>query len=87
MLRAGQTCTRAELLEQVWQMAPDTPTNILDVYVNYLRRKLNAASSPIGAPPIETVRGVGYRMAAAPIQFPPPAHLAAGQPHTSAVRA
>lgn len=87
MLRAGQTCTRAELLEHVWQMAPDTPTNILDVYVNYLRRKLSAASSPTGAPPIETVRGVGYRMAAQALQLPTPAHLAAAQPHTSAVPA
>jgi DNA-binding response OmpR family regulator len=87
MLRSGQTCTRAELLEQVWQMAPDTPTNILDVYVNYLRRKLGSASSPAGAPPIETIRGVGYRMAAHSMQLPSPAHLTAHQPHASAARA
>jgi DNA-binding response OmpR family regulator len=64
MLRRGQTCTRAELLEQVWQMAPETSTNVLDVYVNYLRRKL-AASTELqpGAVLIETVRGIGYRMA------------------------
>jgi DNA-binding response OmpR family regulator len=62
MMRRGQVCTRAELLAQVWQLGPDTPTNVLDVYVNYLRRKLSlsAVSSPA---PIETVRGVGYRMA------------------------
>lgn len=65
MLRAGQTCTRGELLEHVWQMTPETPTNVLDVYVNYLRRKLAAVSGPQrGAALIETVRGVGYRMAA-----------------------
>ncbi len=86
MLRAGQTCTRAELLEQVWQMAPETPTNILDVYVNYLRRKLSGASSPTGATAIETVRGVGYRMAAHPAHLPV-AHLASPQPHATAVRA
>jgi DNA-binding response OmpR family regulator len=63
MLRRGQTCSRAELLEQVWQMAPDTPTNVLDVYVNYLRRKLGAVSNTPAAL-IETVRGIGYRMAA-----------------------
>jgi DNA-binding response OmpR family regulator len=64
MLRRGQICTRAELLEQVWQMAPETPTNVLDVYVNYLRRKLTAATEaePAGAA-IQTVRGIGYRMA------------------------
>src|ERR1700752_3832576 len=44
MLRRGQNCSRAELREQVWQMAPDTPTNVLDVYVNYLRRKLGAVT-------------------------------------------
>lgn len=66
MLRRGQTCTRAELLEQVWQMTPETPTNVLDVYVNYLRRKLavGTESQPNGAY-IETVRGIGYRMSAA----------------------
>lgn len=66
MLRRGQTCTRAELLEQVWQMTPETPTNVLDVYVNYLRRKLaiSTESQPAGGALIETVRGIGYRMAA-----------------------
>ena len=65
MLRRGQICTRAELLEQVWQMPPETPTNVLDVYVNYVRRKLGAASEvqPTGAL-IETIRGIGYRMGA-----------------------
>ena len=63
MLRNGQTCTRGELLEQVWQMAPETPTNVLDVYVNYLRRKL-AAASDAQISLIETVRRTGYRMAA-----------------------
>ncbi|HTV09649.1 MAG TPA: response regulator transcription factor [Candidatus Aquilonibacter sp.] len=68
MLHQGETCSRAELLEKVWQMAPDTATNVLDVYVNYLRRKLSAvveAELPGGAV-IETVRGSGYRMALRP---------------------
>jgi DNA-binding response OmpR family regulator len=86
LLRAGQTCTRAELLDQVWQMAPETPTNILDVYINYLRRKLSAVSSPESGGPIETVRGIGYRMATRSAQLPHIAHLAAGQPHATAVR-
>jgi DNA-binding response OmpR family regulator len=65
MLRHGQICTRAELLDQVWQMPPETPTNVLDVYVNYVRRKLAAATEVQSAAAlIETVRGIGYRMAA-----------------------
>jgi DNA-binding response OmpR family regulator len=75
MLRRGQTCSRAELLEQVWQMAPETPTNVLDVYVNYLRRKLGAASDAHAAL-IETVRGTGYRMAAHPAELPAAARMA-----------
>lgn len=63
MLRQGETCSRAELLEKVWQMAPDTTTNVLDVYVNYLRRKLAAVEAKLpGSAIIETVRGSGYRM-------------------------
>ena len=63
MLRQGATCSRGELLEQIWQMAPDTATNVLDVYVNYLRRKL-AADCEVepGGAVVETVRGSGYRM-------------------------
>jgi DNA-binding response OmpR family regulator len=66
MLRRGDCCTRAELLQEVWQMAPESGTNVLDVYVNYLRRKLSATQteSQAGAALIETVRGSGYRMAA-----------------------
>jgi DNA-binding response OmpR family regulator len=74
MLRRGQTCSRAELLEQVWQMAPETPTNVLDVYVNYLRRKLGTASDPHTAL-IETVRGIGYRMAARSAELPAAARI------------
>ena len=81
MLRRGQACSRAELLEQVWQMAPETPTNVLDVYVNYLRRKLGAVSDAPTAL-IETVRGIGYRMGTRPAELPAAAgistsHLAA----------
>jgi DNA-binding response OmpR family regulator len=64
MLRQGATCSRGELLSQVWQMTPEASTNVLDVYVNYLRRKLGAVCEielPGGAL-IETVRGSGYRM-------------------------
>ncbi len=65
--RRGMCCSRAELLREVWQMSPDTGTNVVDVYINYLRRKL-AAAHPLdkigGARPklIETVRGSGYML-------------------------
>jgi DNA-binding response OmpR family regulator len=53
----GRCVSRADLLKQVWEMNPEAGTNVVDVYVNYLRRKLkdNGAS-----PLIQTVRGQGY---------------------------
>jgi DNA-binding response OmpR family regulator len=68
MLRHGECCTRAELLRDVWHVAPDAATNIVDVYINYLRKKL-AGLLVEGAKPaavIETVRGTGYRLCAVP---------------------
>jgi DNA-binding response OmpR family regulator len=64
LMRQGRCCNRRELLSEVWQMSPDAGTNVVDVYVNYLRRKLGAASldGDIGYNVIETVRGEGYRM-------------------------
>ena len=64
MMRRGQSCSRSELLREVWQMSPDAGTNVVDVYVNYVRRKL-AAVNPQGDltnSVIETIRGEGYRM-------------------------
>ncbi len=52
----GRTCSRTELLREVWQMTPDAGTNVVDVYVNYLRKKLG------GSEAIATVRGEGYAM-------------------------
>jgi len=63
--RRGNCCTRGELLTEVWQMSPDTGTNVVDVYVNYLRKKLAAAVPDAGPGTdsvIETVRGSGYRL-------------------------
>lgn len=62
--RRGKCCTRSELLREVWQMSPDAGTNVVDVYINYLRKKM-AAAHPDGhssVPVIETVRGEGYRL-------------------------
>jgi two-component system, OmpR family, response regulator len=55
--RAGQVVSRTELLEHVWDRNYDGSTNIIDVYVGYLRRKLE---NPFGRPLIHTVRGAGY---------------------------
>jgi DNA-binding response OmpR family regulator len=53
----GQTLSRQELLSMAWGMDFDPQTNLVDVYVGYLRRKLGEAV-------IETVRGTGYRLRA-----------------------
>ena len=58
--RAGQTLPRTEIIEHVWDWAYDGTSNVVDVYIGYLRAKLG--SGP-GIPTIETVRGVGYRLA------------------------
>lgn len=57
MLNRGHAVSRAELMDSVWNMDPAQTTNIVDVYVNYLRRKLSDA--PPGVM-IRTVRGQGY---------------------------
>ena len=64
LMRNGDCCPRAELLSEVWKMSPDSGTNVVDVYINYLRRKLaNAHPDGIASTPvIETVRGEGYRL-------------------------
>ena len=51
--------TRAEMLEHVWDANFAGSTNIVDVYVGYLRRKLER---PFGRPLIRTVRGVGFTL-------------------------
>jgi DNA-binding response OmpR family regulator len=62
--RKGGCCSRSELLEHVWHSTPDAGTNIVDVYVTYLRRKFAAArpEDKPGDSAIETVRGFGYRI-------------------------
>lgn len=62
--RRGHCCSRTELLREVWQMTPDSGTNVVDVYVNYLRKKLCSAHPAGDAAPevIETVRGAGYML-------------------------
>jgi two-component system OmpR family response regulator len=59
MRRAGQTVSRAEILEHVWDWAYEGTSNLVDVYVSYVRAELRRNA---GAPEIDTVRGVGYRL-------------------------
>jgi two-component system OmpR family response regulator len=59
MRRPGEVLTRSELLEHAWDFAYDGTSNVVDVYVRYLREKVDR---PFGRASIETVRGVGYRL-------------------------
>jgi len=59
MRHAGRVCTHEEILAAVWEYDHDPGTNIVQVYVGYLRRKLGRPNSPA---PIETVRSVGYKL-------------------------
>lgn len=59
MTKAGETATREQLAREVWGDPQAGLTNVIDVYVNYLRKKLEKVGVP-GA--IRTVRGVGYEL-------------------------
>ena len=61
MRHAGQVLTRQQLLDSVWGIDFDAGSNVVDVYVSYLRRKLDRVSEPSV---IDTVRGAGYRVRA-----------------------
>jgi two-component system, OmpR family, response regulator len=55
----GTPVPRASIVEDVWRMHGDALTNVVDVYINYLRRKIDAGSD---RPLIRTIRGVGYQI-------------------------
>jgi DNA-binding response OmpR family regulator len=59
MRHEGQAVTRTAIVEQVWKLNFDTMTNVVDVYINYLRRKVD---SGYDRPLIRTIRGVGYQI-------------------------
>jgi two-component system, OmpR family, response regulator len=59
MRRPGVALTRTQLLDSAWDMAFESRSNVIDVYVRYLREKIDR---PFGCDSIETVRGVGYRL-------------------------
>jgi two-component system, OmpR family, response regulator len=59
MRRPGQVLSRLDLLEHAWDFAYENRSNVIDVYIRYLREKVDR---PFGVTSIETVRGVGYRL-------------------------
>jgi two-component system OmpR family response regulator len=59
MRRPGEVLSRLDLLEHAWDDAYENRSNVVDVYVGYLRTKLDR---PFGRRSIETVRGAGYRL-------------------------
>jgi len=59
MRNAGRRVTRAMIIEHVWNLAFDSSTNLVDVYINYLRRKVDDGSP---RKLIHTIRGVGYEL-------------------------
>jgi heavy metal response regulator len=61
MRNAGRRLTRAMIIEHVWNLTFDTTTNVVDVYINYLRKKVDDGFSPHL---IHTIRGVGYQIIA-----------------------
>ncbi|HEV7888873.1 MAG TPA: response regulator transcription factor [Acidimicrobiales bacterium] len=59
MRHEGEVLSRSRILEHVWDFAYDGTSNVVDVYVRYLREKIDR---PFGRRSIETVRGSGYRL-------------------------
>jgi two-component system OmpR family response regulator len=59
MREPGRVFSRLELLERAWDYGYECRSNIVDVYIGYLRKKLD---QPFGDDTIETVRGLGYRI-------------------------
>ncbi|MGH2739055.1 MAG: response regulator transcription factor [Actinomycetota bacterium] len=59
MRHPGEVLTRTKLIEHVWDFAYEGDSNVVDVYVRYLREKIDR---PYGRDSIETVRGTGYRL-------------------------
>ena len=59
MRKPGQVLTRLQLLEHAWDFAYENRSNVVDVYVRHLRRKID---EPFGRRSLETIRGAGYRL-------------------------
>ena len=63
MRRPGEVLSRYQLLEHAWDYEYENRSNVVDVYVRYLRHKIDR---PFGTDSIETVRGIGYRLREGP---------------------
>ena len=61
MRRPGEVLSRLHLLEHAWDFAYENRSNVVDVYVRHLRRKID---EPFGRRSLETIRGAGYRLKA-----------------------
>ncbi|MCB0117424.1 MAG: response regulator transcription factor [Anaerolineales bacterium] len=61
MRHARQTLTRTQIAEHIWNFDYYNESNVVDVYIGYLRRKIDSGA---GQPLLHTVRGVGYRLSA-----------------------
>ena len=59
MRHPGEALSRSRLIEHVWDFAFESDSNVVDVYVRYLRQKVDL---PFGTQTLQTVRGVGYRL-------------------------
>jgi len=57
--RKGEVLSRTDILEHVWDFAYDGTSNVVDVYIRYVREKVDR---PFDCDSIETVRGAGYRL-------------------------
>ncbi|MDA8057922.1 MAG: response regulator transcription factor [Actinomycetota bacterium] len=74
LVNAGQVVSKAQIREAVWEYAFDGKVNMVEVYVSYLRKKLDASGPPL----IRTVRGVGYTL-----RLPPEPRAGVDQPAAS----
>jgi two-component system OmpR family response regulator len=71
MVNAGQVVSKSQIRDQVWDYSFEGKVNMVEVYVSYLRKKLDVHGSPL----IRTVRGIGYCMRASPDGGPTAAGL------------
>jgi two-component system OmpR family response regulator len=64
MINAGHVVSKSQIRDHVWDYSFDGKVNMVEVYISYLRKKLQAHGPPL----IRTVRGIGYCMRATPVQ-------------------
>jgi two-component system OmpR family response regulator len=68
MRHAGDVVSKTQILDNVWDSAYSGGDNVVEVYIGYLRKKLDV---PFGVQTLHTVRGLGYRLDPDPVQNPP----------------